>query len=122
MKSNTKIEKQMQRKGNPTTVETILVAKKNKNWVEIASILSGPRRKRANLNLEEIDKQVKDGEKIIIPGKILSSGKVSKKIKLSALNFSEKAIEKLKEHKIEFNYILNEIKSNPDAKGIRILR
>ncbi len=122
MKSNTQIDKQMQRKGNPTTVETILVAKKNKNWVEIASILSGPRRKRANLNLEEINKQVKDGEKIILPGKVLSSGNITKKIKLSALNFSEKAIEKLKEHKIEFNYILNEIKSNPDAKGVRIFK
>lgn len=122
MKSNTKIEKQLQKKRNPITVETILVAKKNKKWNEIASILSGPRRKRANLNLEEIDKEIKDGEKIILPGKVLSSGKITKKVKISALNFSEKAIQKLKDSKIEFNFILNEIKSNPDAKGVRILK
>ena len=44
----------MQNKNNPILVETILTAKKNKNWVEVASLISAPRKKRAELNLDQI--------------------------------------------------------------------
>ena len=120
MKSKTKIEKQLKSKTNTELVETIIAAKKNKEWVKVANILSGPRKKRINLNLEEIDKEVKDGESIVIAGKVLSQGELNKKIKIIALNFSEKAKEKLLKSKCDIQYILNEIKKNPDAKGVRI--
>ena len=122
MKSKTKIDKQSLKKRNPDLVETIRAAKKNKDWFKVAADLSGSRRNRANLNLEEIDKGAKEGDLIVIPGKVLSVGKVTKKIKISALNFSEGAKQKLKESKVEFNSILDEIKSNPSAKGIKVLK
>ena len=95
MKSKTKIEKQTKRKLNPELVETIRLAKKNEKWLEVASILSSPRRERLNINLDKIDKEIKAGETIIIPGKVLSLGEIDKKFKIAALNFSEKAKEKL---------------------------
>ena len=55
MKSKTKIEKQMQKKTSSRLVETIIAAKKNKAWNRVAESLSGPRRKRMNLNLNEIN-------------------------------------------------------------------
>ena len=42
MKSKTLIEKQMQKKVNPDLVKTIIAAKKNENWLEVAGILSKP--------------------------------------------------------------------------------
>ena len=122
MKSKTKIEKQIKKKTNASLVETIISAKKNGKWIEIASILSAPRRKRINLNLEKINEETKDGEKIIIPGKVLSQGEINKKIRIVALNFSEKAKEKLLKKGCEVITILEEIKSNPSAKGIKILK
>jgi large subunit ribosomal protein L18e len=122
MKSKTLIEKQLQRKNNPLLVETLIAAKKNEKWNEIASVLSTPRRKRINLNLEEINKNSKIGESIIIPGKVLSEGDIDKKIKIIALSFSSKAKEKLIEAKCEVLSILEEIKKNPEAKGLRILK
>ena len=137
-KTKTKIEKQMQKKNSTELVKTIIAAKKNKSWIKVAEILSGPRKNRANLNLEEIDKKVntlkgipKEGartsykasesETVIISGKVLSQGSVNKKIKIVALNFSEKAKEKLLKSKCEVSSIIEEIKKNPAGKGIKIL-
>lgn len=122
MKSKTKIAKQLQKKSNSKLIETILEAKKKEKWLGVAGILSGPRRKMSNLNLNEINVQAKEKDKVLVPGKVLSQGEINKKIKLIALGFSEKAKEKLKNSGCETTSILNEIKLNPSAEGIRILR
>ena len=122
MKSKTKISKQTERKSDSELVETIRLAKKSKAWFAIANILSGPRKNRAEMNLSEIDKNSNSGDFIVIPGKVLSQGEISKKIKISAIGFSEKAKEKLLNSKIEISYIQDEIKKSPEAKGIKILK
>ena len=122
MKSKTLIEKQLQKKNNPELIETLIVAKKKEKWIRIAEILSGSRRKMINLNLDEINNQSKEKEKVVVPGKVLSQGEINKKIKVIALNFSEKAKEKLSKSGCEFSNILTEIKSNPFAEGIKILK
>lgn len=122
MKTKTKIGKQLMKKTNPELVETIKLAKKNDKWLEVASLLSYPRKKRINLNLEEIDKKTKDGETILIPGKVLSNGEVNKKLKVIALSFSNSAMEKLKNQKCDIVTIVEEIKKNPEFKDVRILK
>ena len=122
MKTLTKIKKQIKKKTNSELVETILKAAKNEKWFQVAQIISGPRRKRMNLNLDEIDNIANDGETIVVPGKVLSQGELNKKIKIVALNFSKNAKEKLSRSKKDFATIEEEIKKNPDAKGIRIIK
>ena len=122
MKSKTLIDKQLKRKTNPELVETLIKGKKNEKWLEVLGNLSGPRRKRIDMNLKEINDKVESGDKIVIPGKVLSQGEIGKKIKISALNFSEKAKEKLLKAGCEVNSILEEIKSNPSAEGIKIIK
>ena len=121
MKTKTKIDKQIQKKSNKELVETIIAAKKKDKWLKVARILSGPRRKAISLNLGQINENSKDGETIIIPGKVLSQGEISKKIKIVALSFSEKAKEKLLKSKTPSLSIIEEIKKNPDIKKGRIL-
>ena len=122
MKSKTKISRQLQKKSNSKLIETILSAKKKEKWLEVAGAISSPRRKRINLNLNEINNQTKEKDKVLVPGKVLSQGEINKKIKIIALGFSEKAKEKLSKSGCEFSNILTEIKSNPSAEGIKILR
>jgi len=122
MKSKTKIDKQLERKTHNQLVETILLAKKNSGWLEVASLLAGPRRTRIGVNLEELDKFSDGKNKIVIVGKVLSQGNVSKKIKVVAIGFSELAKEKLLKAGCEVSTIFNEIKSNPDAKGIKVFK
>ncbi len=121
MKNNTKIENQLKRKTNPELVKTIIAAKKKENWRKIGEILSGPRNRWKNLNIKKINKEVKEGEKVIVLGKVLSQGELNKKIKIIALNFSRNAKEKILKAKGEISNIINEIKKNPEMKGLRIL-
>lgn len=121
MKTKTKISKQLGRKTSPELSETILLAKKNEAWLKIAAKLSGPRRNRENFNLREISSNSKEGENVVICGKVLSMGELDKKIKIIALNFSESAREKILKSGSKASSILEEIKNNPEAKGIKIL-
>jgi len=112
----------MKRKRNPELVETIIKNKKNDMWLEVASVLSSPRRRKIEINLDEIEEKTKEGDTIIVPGKVLGKGDVSKKIRVAALSFSEKAKEKLKNKNCEVVSILEEIKINPGARGVKILK
>ena len=120
--SNTKLRKRIEKKNSPKVVETLMFAKKNKEWNDIAKIISSSRRKYSYINLKEIEEKTSAGDTVVIPGKVLGKGNVSKKIRICALWFSESAREKLKENKGEIVTILEEIKKNPKAEGVKILR
>ena|SRR3989344_2004771 len=122
MKSKTQIEKQLKRKTNSELVMTIIAAKKHDPWIQVAGMLSMPRRKQAMLNLGEIDKKTKEGDTVVVPGKVLGQGEISKMIRVCALSFSKEAIKKLKETKSEIVSIAEEIKINPKAQGIKLLK
>ena len=121
-KSKTKIEYQLKRKKNPELVETIILAKKHVKWLELASILSGPTRKIYSVNLDKIEKKSTPGDILVIPGKVLSLGEISKKIRVVALGFSEKAKEKLLKSNCEVRLLKDEIKDNKEAKGVKIIK
>ncbi len=58
-------------KTNPWIVDTINAAKKNKAWLGVAKLVAGSTRKYAEVNLDEIDKQTKEGDTVVIIGKVL---------------------------------------------------
>lgn len=122
MISKTKINRKLERKTNPELIENIFLAKKNNSWKEIAHLISYPRRKQISKNLDEIEKISKEGDTIVVPGKVLGNGDVSKKIRIVALGFSGQAREKLKRKKCELVSIKEEIKVNPKAQGIKVLK
>ncbi len=115
-KSNTKIKKQAKRKTHSLLVETIVSANRYRQWKRVAEILSGPRNNWVVKNLSEINSDC------IVAGKVLSDGEMNKKLKVVALGFSEKAKEKLKKAGCDFSIIIDEIKKNPEARGLEILR
>jgi large subunit ribosomal protein L18e len=122
-KSKTLIEKQLQRKTNSVLVETIIQSKKKEAWNEVSELLSGPRRKRININLTELNGiEASDKDILVVPGKVLSEGNIDKKQKIVALGFSERAKEKLLKSGCKVSSILEEIKSNPTGKNIKVLR
>ena len=120
--SKTKIKNRLQGKTNPSTMKVITLAKNQKAWLSFAKIVAGPTRNYVSINLEDLNEKVSAGDIAVIPGKILSLGNLEKKAKLCALSFSKSAIEKLKKAKIEFCLVDEEIKKNPDAKGVKIIQ
>lgn len=119
--SKTRIKRKMERKTDSELAETIHLACKHKPWSDIANKISRPRRMQPAINIGEIDRETKEGDTVLVPGKVLSSGSVSKKIRIVALGFSEEARKKLKEKKCEIVLIREEIKVNPKAQGIKLI-
>lgn len=121
MISKTKIGARLTRKTDRDIVDTIIEAKKNKNWMKIAQAVSGSRRNYPSVNLKEIDKFSSDGDIIIVPGKVLGSGNINKKLRVCAISFSLSAVEKLKSSKGEAIKLIEEIRKNPKAQGVKII-
>ena len=118
--SKTKIEKKALKKTNKDLSKIINTIKKINP--EFAHYLSFPRKKRIEKNLDEIERETEENDVVFVPGKILSCGELKKKIKIVAWKFSQKAIEKIKKSKSEAVLIEEELKKNPQLKGIRLLK
>ena len=121
MTSTTKLRRHIGNKTHPTLVETLISARKQKAWHTLAQKLAGPTRQHVSINLDNLDRQAKEGDTIVVAGKILSTGEVTKRFKVCAVSFSHAALEKLKGAKVETVSILEEIKKNPKAEGIKLI-
>ena len=84
--------------------------KKKDIYKRIAEILETARRKNVSVNLNKLQKLdvVKDGAIVVVPGKVLSTGNLNKKIIVYALNYSKLAKEKLGANAKSLNNFLND--------------
>ena len=92
-----------------------------KIWKRVASDLEKPTRKRRIVNLYNIDKTAKDNEIVIIPGKVLGTGNLNRKVTIAAYTISEQAKKKIKDAGAEIISIPDLITKNPKGKNVRIL-
>lgn len=120
--SKTTIKHRTRSKTNPQIIEAVRLGLKQNAWHSIAQAVSNSTKHYSSVNLKEIDRQTKMGDIVIIIGKVLSSGSITKKIRICALGISESAKKKLADSKSEFASIADEIKKNPKAQGIKLIR
>mgnify|MGYP005838189623 CR=1 FL=1 len=91
-----------------------------KIWKRVATDLEKPTRRRREVNIYSIDQNAEKNETIIVPGKVLGTGELSKKVVVAAFNFSESAYNKIKE-KGEAITIQELVKRNPKGEKVRII-
>jgi ribosomal protein L18E len=115
--NKTKIEKRMKQKMDSSLVETIIKLKKTNPVV--AKELARPKRRWPAVNLKDVDMIKGD---VLVAGKILSAGELSEGKKIVAWAASEKALDKIKNAKGTFTFIVDEVKKNPELNGYDILR
>ena len=63
----------------------------------IVRLMSKPKRQRVSVNLAKLEKLANSGENVIVPGKVLGRGSMTKKINVAAVVYSGDAEKKLKE-------------------------
>ncbi|MEZ0346504.1 MAG: 50S ribosomal protein L18e [Infirmifilum sp.] len=89
-------------------------------WREVAEYLSRPRRKRIQVNLSRINRYSGDGDIVVVPGKVLGSGVLSKKVTVVAWRFSEEAYKKIQS--VGRAVLLEEfLQTKPESKNIKII-
>ena len=122
MISKTTLETRIRRKTHPSLVKTLVLTKKNPAWQRISQIISGSTRKHLSVNLSYLEEHSKEGDTVVVPGKVLGSGMLTKKIRICALSFSTAALEKMKQSKSEALSIHDEVAKNPKAQGVKIIQ
>ncbi|MGC8495732.1 MAG: 50S ribosomal protein L18e [Candidatus Micrarchaeia archaeon] len=81
------------------SVLTKLAEGKKGPWKRALELAAVPARRRASVNLYKLSKNTKEGDAVIVPGKVLSVGKLDHSISIAAMQFSKSALEKLKASK-----------------------
>lgn len=93
----------------------------NKLWRRLADDLKKPARQQRLVNVYKIEKYAQQGETIVVPGKVLSVGELSKKVDVAALTFSTEARRKIEAAKGKALSIGELFHQNPEGKNVRIL-
>ena len=92
-------------------------------WKEIAGILKHPRRARPETNLSHINRVVKDGDVIVVPGKVLGAGDLSKKsITIGALCWSESVEEKASTAGAKLLSLPQMLDQYPTGSNVRLIK
>lgn len=89
-------------------------------WKAVAKNLEKPNSRQRKVNVSRINRYTKRGETIVVPGKVLASGKIEHPVNVFALKYSEEAEKKIKEAKgtaKDMNALLKE----KDVKKVRIV-
>ena len=90
-------------------------------WRDIALRLEAPSRVRAEANLSKIEKYAQDGETVIVPGKVLGAGEMTKKVTVAAYSFSAKAEAAIVAAGGKAITIRELLAQNPKGSKVRIL-
>ena len=120
-------KKQISRKSNSELVKTIdeLKAASRKNdapiWKSIAKKLEGPSRNWPVVNVSKIEYTAVKNGKVVIPGKIMGSGTLSKKVTVSAYSFTKTAIQKIEGAGGKCMIYNDFIKKNPTGKDVVVI-
>jgi len=90
-------------------------------WKDLAKRLERPTRRKAQVNLSKINRYSVPDEMILVPGKVLASGKLDHKVHVAALGFSKRAEEKIKTSGGECLDLSEILEKNPKRNSIRII-
>ena len=90
-------------------------------WKKVARELEKPTRRRPAVNISKLEEYVNDGETVLVPGKVLGAGHLSKKLEVAAFSFSGSAKALIEKSGVKPLSIEELIKANPEGKNVRIL-
>ncbi|MCX8195962.1 MAG: 50S ribosomal protein L18e [Acidilobaceae archaeon] len=90
-------------------------------WLAVVEELERPRRRRVEVNLSKINRHALEGEMVLVPGAVLGTGRVEKKLTVAALRFSKAAREKLLAAGCTVMTLKEAAEKNPKAERARII-
>ena len=98
------------------------VSHENKSnvWKRLADDLVLPRRNKVVVNVLKLGLYSKDGDVVVVPGKVLGSGDITHKVTVAAFGFSKSAVDKIKSAKGSVMTIQELMHKNPKGKDVRI--
>lgn len=90
-------------------------------WRNVAERLSSSRKRRVTVNVSRLNRYTKRGEIVVVPGKVLGSGRIDHSINVAAFAFSDKARSKILKAKGRCLSILELIKKYSKGANVKII-
>lgn len=87
----------------------------------VAELLEKPTRTKTEINLSKLERTCNANESVVVPGKILSSGILKKKLNVYALSFSKQAKKKIENAGGKVFPITELLEKNPKGTNVRII-
>lgn len=85
-------------------------------YLVLARHLAKPRRRKEGVNLSKIDKLAQKGGAVVVPGKVLAGGEITKPVNIYAFSFSKIAIDKIRKSGGKAMPINDLLKSKENAR------
>ncbi len=123
-----RVSKMSTKKTNPQLVALIfdLKAKTRETeapiWRDIALRLEKPKSNWAEANLSRLEMYATDGETVLVPGKVLAAGDLTKKLTVAAYDFSDAAKAGIHAAGGKTVTLRELMESNPNGTKVKILR
>jgi Ribosomal protein L18E len=116
----------MDKKSNPTNqvlLETIesLEEQEAPIWSKVAETLGKVNRQRSEVNLSDIERNAEEGETVVVPGKVLGAGRLSKDVNVAAFKASRGAKRQISEEG-EFMFIQDLVEDNPEGSNVKVIK
>ena len=89
-------------------------------WKRVAEDLDKPSRQQRIVNIFKIEMHANDGETVIVPGKVLGEGELTKKVTVVALSVSDEARAKITKNGT-FIFLSDFVKKNPKPTKVKLL-
>ncbi len=97
-------------------------AQKAPIWGEASALLSNPARTRVEVNLGRISRMAEDGEAFLVPGRVLGTGVIEKKVVIGAFAVSSSARSKIEASGGSALSLEQFVKKYPKGSGVRLVR
>jgi large subunit ribosomal protein L18e len=91
-------------------------------WKEASLMLSGPTKARVEVNLGRIGRLADAGEAVFVPGKVLGTGVIDRKVIVGAFAFSSAAKSKIEASGGSALTIGEFLKKYPKGSGVKLVR
>ena len=108
---------------NPVLLETIEVLEEQEApvWGEVAENLGKVNRRRPEVNISDVERIAEDGDTVVVPGKVLGSGRLTKEVNVAAFKASKGAKKQIKENG-EFMFIQELVEENPEGSEVKLVK
>ena len=119
------------KKGEKTNPEVVIIMSELKRcsresgvriWSDISDRLSKPNRSWAEVNIGEIERHASDDDKFAIPGRLLGSGSITKKVTIASVSCTKSARKKVEKAGGSVLGLLEMANQYPSGSGVRIMK
>lgn len=112
---------------NSELIETIRLLRRESRdsgariWKDIAKRLLQPNKRRTAVNLSKLSRYTRKGETVLVPGKVLGSGRLSHPVTVAAFAFSETARSKIYALEGRCLSIIELMEENREGRNVKII-